>query len=92
MEKITDLKGKGVITADGKTVGRLADLVIDEHNWQVVAAVVEVDPAVASLFGVKKRLLKAPRVKIAAVKIEHVADVITLRENLDQLKVELQGV
>lgn len=91
MEKISDLKGRSVVTADGKTVGRLADLSIDEHSWRVAAVVIDVDPQVASLFGVKKKLLKSPRVRISADKVEHVADVIKLRDELSQLKVEMHG-
>ncbi len=89
MDKISDLKGKMVLTADGKTVGILADLSIDEHSWKIGALVVEVDASVALLFNVKKRLLKAPRVKIATEKVEHLADVIKLRDELAHLKVEL---
>jgi sporulation protein YlmC with PRC-barrel domain len=90
MDKVTDLKGKSVLTADGKTVGTLADLSIDEHTWKIAHIVIDVDPQVASLFGVKKKLLKTPRVKISTDKVEHMADVIKLRENLSHLKVELQ--
>ena len=89
MDKITDLRGKPVLTADGKNVGALADLSIDEHTWKITSIVVEVDPAVASLFGVKKKLLKAARVKISTEKVEHMADVIKLRDELAHLKVEL---
>ena len=89
MEKISDLKGKTILTADGKTVGTLSDLSIDEHSWTIGAIVVDVDPAIASLFGVKKRLLKTPRVKISVDKIEHLADVVKLRDNLGHLKVEM---
>lgn len=89
MEKISDIKGKMILTADGKTVGTVADLSIDENSWKIAALVVDVDPAVASLFGVKKKLLKAPRVKIATEKVEHLADVVKLRDALAHLKVEL---
>ena len=89
MDKITDLKGKAVLTTDGKAVGTLADLSIDEQSWKVTSIVVEVDPSVASLFGVKKKLLKSPRVKISTEKVEHMADVIKLRDELAHLKVEL---
>jgi len=89
MEKISDLKGKTILTADGKVVGTLADLSIDEHSWVIGSIVVDVDAGVAALFGVKKRLLKAPRVKISVDKIEHLADVVKLRENLGTLKVEM---
>jgi sporulation protein YlmC with PRC-barrel domain len=92
MEKLSDIKGKSVISADGKTVGKLADLALDERAWSVAAIVVEVDPAVASLFGVKRKLLRAPRVNIAADRVEVVSDVIKLRENLADLKVELHEV
>jgi len=92
MEKLTALKGKEVITADGKSVGKVADVAIDERNWVVDAIVVEVDPGVASLFGVKKRLLKAPRVNISADRVEHMADVVKLRDNIAELKVELHEV
>jgi sporulation protein YlmC with PRC-barrel domain len=89
MDKISDLKGKTVLTADGKTVGTLADLSIDERTWRIGALVIEVDAGVASLFGVKKRLLKAPRVKIGVDKVEHLADIIKLRDELAHLKVEM---
>lgn len=89
MDKITDLKGKSVLTADGKNVGTLADLSIDEHTWKITSLVVDVDPAVAALFGVKKKLLKSPRVKISTDKVEHLADVVKLRDELSHLKVEL---
>jgi sporulation protein YlmC with PRC-barrel domain len=89
MDKITDLRGKAVLTADGKNVGTLADLSVDEHTWHINSLVVEVDPAVASLFGVKKKLLKAARVKISTDKVEHLADVVKLRDALANLKVEL---
>ncbi len=89
MDKITDLKGKAVLTADGKNVGTLVDLTVDEHSWRISALVIEVDPAVASLFNVKKKLLKAPRVKIATEKVEHLSDVVKLRDVLAALKVEL---
>ena len=91
MEKISDLKGRSVVTADGNTVGRLADISIDEHSWRVAALVIDVDPQVASMFGVKKKLLKSPRVKISAEKVELVADVIKLRDDLSKLKVEMHG-
>lgn len=90
MEKISDLRGKAILTADGKNVGTLADLAVDGRAWSVAALVVEVDPAVAGLFGVKKKLLKSPRVRIASGKVEHVADVVKLRDELGHLKVELQ--
>ena len=89
MDKITDLKGKSVLTSDGKAVGTLADLSIDEQTWRVTSIVVDVDASVAALFGVKKKLLKAPRVKIATEKVEHMADVVKLRDELAHLKVEL---
>ena len=89
MDKITDLKGKAVLTSDGKNVGTLADLAIDEHTWRITSIVVEVDPAVSAIFGVKKKLLKAARVKISTDKVEHLADVVKLRETLGELKVEL---
>lgn len=92
MEKLSELKGKEVVTADGKSVGKVSDLAIDERSWNVAALVVEVDPQVASLFGVKKKLLKAPKVNIAAEHVEHLADVVKLREDLAQLKVELHEV
>lgn len=91
MEKLSDLKGKAVVTLDGKSVGRLADLSIDDMSWKVASLVVDVDPAIATVFGVKKKLLQAPKVRIGADKVEHVADVIKLRESLQQLKVELHG-
>ncbi len=91
MEKISDLKGKAIITADGKSVGKLVDVSIDERSWRVRSIIVDVEPSLASLFGVKKGLLKSPLVRIAAETVEHVGDVVKLREELDQLKVELHG-
>ncbi len=64
---------------------------VDERSWRVAALVVDVEASLASLFGVKKKLLKSPRVLIAAEKVEHVGDVVKLREELQQLKVELHG-
>lgn len=89
MEKISDLRGKAIVTADGKSVGKVTDLSIDERSWRVAAIIVDVEPSLASLFGVKKKLLKSPRVKIASEKVEHVGDVVKLRDELQQLKVEL---
>jgi sporulation protein YlmC with PRC-barrel domain len=89
VEKISDLKGKSIVTADGKSVGKLLDVSIDERSWRVSAIIVDVEPTLASLFGVKKKLLKAPRVRIASEKVEHVGDVVKLRDELQQLKVEL---
>src|SRR3989304_8004414 len=79
MDKISDLKGKRVLTADGKTVGTLADFSIDEHSWKITALVVEVDASVASLFNVKKKVLDASPVQIAAEKAEHLADILNRR-------------
>jgi len=92
VEKISDLKGKSIISADGKSVGRLVDLSIDEVKWRVTSMVVEVEPALAALFGAKKKLLKAPRVKIGVDKVELIGDVVKLHDNLQDLKVELHGV
>lgn len=91
LEKISDLRGKEVITADGKSVGRLTDLAIDERSWAVKALIVDVESSLASLFGVKKKLLKSPRVRITSDKVEHIGDVVKLREDLQHLKVELHG-
>lgn len=55
----------------------------------MAAIIVDVEPSLASLFGVKKKLLKSPRVQIASEKVEHVGDVVKLRDDLQQLKVEL---
>lgn len=57
----------------------------------VSALIVDVEPSLASLFGVKKKLLKSPRVRIASEKVEHIGDVVKLRDDLQHLKVELHG-
>jgi sporulation protein YlmC with PRC-barrel domain len=91
VEKISDLKGKAIITADGKSVGELVDVSIDERSWRVVSIIVDVEPSLASLFGVGMKLLKSPLVRIAAGTVEHVGDVVKLAVELDQLEVEPRG-
>jgi len=79
-----DLIGKDVITSDGRNVGNVTDVAIDQSNWSVRDLRVSIDKRIAEELGLAKRRGNAQfHVKTASIK--SVGDLIMLNQTLKML-------
>ncbi len=81
--RLSAILDKEVVTADGKLVGKVIDVEVDDE-WRAKELIVLLKRYVASKLGVRFSL--RPRAAIAVAAVSGVGEYITLRIGLDDLK------
>lgn len=80
-----DLVGKQVVCGDGRSLGRIEDLQIDEDAWYVRGVLVRLRRDVLEDLGVANHL-STPRVVLVSTRqVQHVSDRVLLSPPLEEL-------
>ncbi len=80
--RLSTLLDKEVVTVDGKLVGKIIDVEVDEE-WKAKELIVILKRYVASKLGIRFSL--RPKVAIAVAAVSGVGEYVTLRIGLDDL-------
>ncbi len=80
------LSEKDVLTKDGRKAGVLVGANVETSDWTVPTISVEVNKDLVEKLGLKKSLLKNPRIKLRTDLIAVVGDVVQLTIPLGELR------
>jgi sporulation protein YlmC with PRC-barrel domain len=80
------LRGKHVITADGKAIGTIVGLFIDETKWHVDSVHVQLRKDVADRIGMRRSMFRSIGLELPIQLIQSVGDTVVLGVGLDELR------
>lgn len=84
--KVANLNGKKVITSDAQVLGEVEGAEIQVGEWQITHLYISLTKDVTEKFNFKKPLLGSVAVCLPVTTIMAVGDVITLDQNMENLK------
>ena len=87
MAQITfsQLEGKDVLSQDGKEMGAVDDLVLDDEGWTLTALVVKLDRDLLESFHMKRPMFGSQTVHVPVGFVSGVGDKVILHKKLDEL-------
>ena len=88
MMNIDKLTGMTVITKDGRQLGTITGMDIDEREWKVSSLSVRLDRHVCEDFGIERRLFGSHTVHIEAKHVTAASDTVVLDATLAQIEKE----
>lgn len=80
-----ELSGKGVLTKDGREIGKLSDLELDHEEWKVTALVVKLDRDLLETFEMKKPMFGTVALPIPVDYVDALGDKVMLNKTLEDL-------
>ncbi len=80
-----NLSGKGVLTQDGREIGKLSDLVVDSASWRVRALVVKLDRDLLDQFDLKKPMFGTVPLDIPVDFVSGIGDKVVLHKKLGEV-------
>ncbi|MBX3275048.1 MAG: PRC-barrel domain-containing protein [Sandaracinaceae bacterium] len=83
--RFSDLKGKGVLTQDGRICGEITDVVLDHGSWGVPAIVVKLERELLELFAMKKPMFGSQTIRVQTGHVSGVGDKVILHKSLADL-------
>jgi sporulation protein YlmC with PRC-barrel domain len=86
---LSSMKGKRIITTDGRFVGSVKRFELDTILWKVRSVVVDVDNMAMEPLGLKKSRIRPNEILIGKELVGRVGDVIKLNVSMEILKNQL---
>ncbi|MBA3538432.1 MAG: PRC-barrel domain-containing protein [Deltaproteobacteria bacterium] len=86
------LRGRTVIGSDGRLIGDITQLVIDDITWRIEAINVKLRKDVATHIGAGWSVFHAATVEIPTSKVQSVGDAVILAMTVDDLRQVLPDV
>ena len=83
--RFSDLKGKGVLSQDGRICGEITDVVLDDASWSVPAIVVKLERELLELFAMKKPMFGSQTIRVQTGHVSGVGDKVILHKSLEDL-------
>jgi sporulation protein YlmC with PRC-barrel domain len=88
--RLEELRKLPVLDAAGRSLGEVADVVVEPEGWIVRALVIRLDRAAAHALGFGWRL-EAPELPLSVLHVHEVGDAVILRDTLEQLAGLVRG-
>lgn len=86
-----ELNGKGVLTQDGREIGKISDLVVDHDAWKVTSVVVKLDRDLLEQFDMKKPMFGTHAVALPVSFVSGVGDKLVLHKKLEDVVDHAKG-
>lgn len=83
--KFDEMKGKGVLSQDGREFGSVDDLVLDHEAWHVTALVVKLERELLEQFGMKKPMFGTTTIELNVDLVSGIGDKVILHKSLADL-------
>lgn len=83
--KFSELSGKDVISQDGRELGEVSDVVLDDTSWRIGALVVKLERDLLESFHMKRPMFGTQTVQIPTAHVSGVGDKVILHKTLDEL-------
>lgn len=83
--KFTELKGKDVLSQDGRECGEVEDVVIDYDSWSIQALVVKLERELLEKFSMKKPMFGSQTIRLQTGHVSGIGDKVILHKSLDEL-------
>src|ERR1043166_8113989 len=80
------LRGKTVISADGKAIGSIAELFIDSVKWCVESIRIELRNDVADRVAANRTLFRRGTIELPVSFIQSVSDTVVLSVDVEKLR------
>jgi sporulation protein YlmC with PRC-barrel domain len=80
------LRGKTVISADGKAIGSVAELFISTSAWQVESIRIELHKEIADRIGANRTIFHRGTIELPVSFVQSVGDAVVLSVDVDQLR------
>jgi sporulation protein YlmC with PRC-barrel domain len=87
MRSDEDLRGRTVIASDGRAIGALKALRIDETTWRVAAIQIALTKEIADRIGIKRSVFHPGTIDVPIDSVQSVGDAIVLTVAVDALRV-----
>lgn len=85
VNKFSEIEGKGVISSDGREIGELADMVVDDDSWTVVKLVVRLERELLESFHMKRPMFGTQTIQLPTSYVSGVGDKLLLNKRLEEL-------
>ena len=79
------LNGRGVVTQDGREIGKLSDLGLDLEGWSVGTLLVKLDRDLLEQFQLKKPMFGTHTIELPVSFVTGIGDKVVLRKKLEEL-------
>jgi len=89
--KFSEIRGKGVLSQDGRELGVVEDLRFDHEQWRIDALIVKLDRELLEQFGMKKPMFGTTTIEVETGLISGVGDKVILHESLDDISAGYRG-
>lgn len=83
--KFSELEGKGVLTQDGREVGEVDDLLLDDGEWTIRTLVVKLERDLLERFHMKKPIFGTQTIQLPTSYVSGVSDKVILHKTLEEL-------
>lgn len=80
------LRGRTVISADGKAIGSLVELFISSSDWRVESIRIELQKDIADRIGATRTLLHRGTIELPVSFIQSVGDAVVLSVDVEKLR------
>ena len=80
------LRGRTVISADGRAIGSLVKLFISSSDWRVESIRIELQKDIADRIGASRTLLHRGTIELPVSFIQSVGDAVVLSIEVDRLR------
>lgn len=80
------LRGKSVISADGKAIGSIAELFIDSAEWRVESIGIELRNDIADHIAANRTLFRRGTIELPVSFIQSVSDAVVLSVDVEKLR------
>ncbi|MDB4958558.1 MAG: hypothetical protein JWO36_6127 [Myxococcales bacterium] len=86
-----DLRGRVVIGSDGRRIGEIVELFLDDTSWKLDAIRVKLNKDIATQVGATRSMFHAGMIEIPVSMLQSIGDAAVLSVKLDDLR-QLQRV
>lgn len=83
--KFSELSGKGVISQDGRELGEVSDVLLDDASWHIDSLVVKLDRDLLESFHMKRPMFGTQTIQIPTSYVSGVGDKVILLKTLEEL-------
>jgi sporulation protein YlmC with PRC-barrel domain len=80
------LRGKTVISADGKAIGAIAELFINQAEWHVESIRIELRSEIADRIGANRTIFHRGTIELPVSFIQSVSDAVVLSVDVEKLR------
>jgi sporulation protein YlmC with PRC-barrel domain len=85
------LRGRTVISAEGRALGQVAGFELDSEDWRLSAITVDLSSDIADELGAPRSLFHKAAMSIPAGQLSSVGDAVLLRASVAQLRARIAG-